>query len=129
MILAGVLLKLGGYGIVRFSVFIEIFTITFSSVILSVAILGGVLSSLICLRQTDCNSLVAYSSVSHMSLVLIAVALNSYYSLSAIIVIIFSHGLCSSGLFSLVGILYDRVSTRRIVLIRGIIRYAPLITL
>nr|UPX88234.1 NADH dehydrogenase subunit 4 [Scapholeberis mucronata] len=129
MILAGVLLKLGGYGIVRFSVFIEMFTMTFSSVILSVAILGGVLSSLICLRQTDCKSLVAYSSVSHMSLVLMAVALNSYYSLSAIIVIMFSHGLCSSGLFSLVGMLYDRVSTRSIVLIRGIISYAPLMTL
>lgn len=129
MILAGVLLKLGGYGFLRLLSFLENQLLTFSRMIMSVAIVGGFLSSLICIRQTDCKSLVAYSSVAHIGVVLMGLAINSYLSVLGSVIIIFAHGLCSSGLFRLVGILYDRLGTRRIFLIRGIISCTPLLTL
>jgi len=129
MILAGVLLKLGGYGIVRVLPYIEVSLSEFSSILISVALVGGAVASIICIRQTDCKSLVAYSSVAHMALVLLGVAINSSMGLAGVITIIISHGLCSSGLFSLVGIIYERLGTRRIILIRSLITLAPLSSL
>ena len=129
MILAGVLLKLGGYGIVRVLPYIELSLSEFSSILISVALVGGAVASIICVRQTDCKSLVAYSSVAHMALVLLGVTINSSIGLAGVITIIISHGLCSSGLFSLVGIIYERLGTRRIILIRSLITLAPLSSL
>lgn len=129
IILAGILLKLGGYGLIRILPFIEYRIIEFSSLLISIRLVGGVIASIICLRQTDCKSLVAYSSVAHIALVLAGITFNSYLGLSGAIVIIIAHGLCSSGLFSLVGIIYERISTRNIILIRSLIVVAPLITL
>jgi len=129
MILAGVLLKLGGYGIVRVLPYIEVSLSEFSSILISVALVGGAVASIICIRQTDCKSLVAYSSVAHMALVLLGVTINSSIGLAGVITIIISHGLCSSGLFSLVGIIYERLGTRRIILIRSLITLAPLSSL
>ena len=126
IILAGVLLKLGGYGLIRLISCLELELIKFSSILVSVGALGGLLASFICIRQTDCKSLVAYSSVAHMALVLLGIVINTYFSVTGAIIIIIAHGLCSSGLFSLVGIVYERLGTRRLVLIRGIISIAPL---
>jgi len=124
-----VLLKLGGYGLIRVSSYLESGLNEYRSLLVGVSLIGGVLSSLICIRQTDCKSLVAYSSVAHMALVLLGVIINTYLSISGAIIIIIAHGLCSSGLFRLVGIVYERLGTRRIVLIRGIITIAPLSSL
>lgn len=129
IILAGVLLKLGGYGFIRVAPLVEWPLAEFSSLLISLAIVGGVLASIICMRQTDCKSLVAYSSVAHMALVLVGVSLNSYLRVGGAIVIMIGHGLCSSGLFRLVGILYERLATRRIILVRGVVGGAPMITL
>lgn len=129
MILAGVLLKLGGYGFIRVSPFLEFSLLEFSSLLIRVSIVGGLLASFVCIRQTDCKSLVAYSSVAHMALVLLGVVINSYLRVAGALIIMISHGLCSSGLFRLVGILYERVGTRSLILIRGIISMAPLSTL
>ncbi len=129
IILAGVLLKLGGYGIIRVIPYVEVSLKEFSSLLVRVRLVGGMLASIICIRQTDCKSLVAYSSVAHMALVLLGVVINSSVGLAGVIVIIISHGLCSSGLFSLVGIIYERLGTRRIILIRGLITLTPLSTL
>jgi NADH-ubiquinone oxidoreductase chain 4 len=124
-----VLLKLGGYGLIRVSSYLESGLNEYRSLLVGVSLIGGVLSSLICIRQTDCKSLVAYSSVAHMALVFLGVIINTYLSISGAIIIIIAHGLCSSGLFRLVGIVYERLGTRRIVLIRGIITIAPLSSL
>lgn len=129
IILAGVLLKLGGYGVVRFLPLLELGLAKFRGIIIAVAVLGGLFSSLICIRQTDCKSLVAYSSVAHIGVVLIGLTINSQISVLGAVIIIFAHGLCSSGLFRLVGILYERLGTRRIFLIRGMISCTPLLTL
>nr|YP_009711873.1 NADH dehydrogenase subunit 4 [Daphnia laevis]QGA47450.1 NADH dehydrogenase subunit 4 [Daphnia laevis] len=126
MILAGVLLKLGGYGMIRVSSYLEGSLNEYASLLISISLIGGIISSLICIRQTDCKSLVAYSSVAHMALVLVGVVINTYLSVSGAIIIMVAHGLCSSGLFSLVGMVYERLGTRSILLIRGMITMAPL---
>jgi len=129
IILAGVLLKLGGYGLVRVFPFIELSSANFSRILVRIRLLGGIAASIICVRQTDCKSLVAYSSVAHIALVLLGVVVNTSVGLAGVITIIVAHGLCSSGLFSLVGIVYERLGTRRIILIRSLITLAPLSTL
>ncbi|YP_009133122.1 NADH dehydrogenase subunit 4 (mitochondrion) [Daphnia magna] len=129
MILAGVLLKLGGYGLIRFLPFVENSLSEFSVLLVSIGCVGGVMASIICMRQTDCKSLVAYSSIAHMALVVVGISLNSFISVAGAVIIMIAHGFCSSGLFSLVGMIYDRVSTRSIILIRGIISVGPSMTL
>jgi NADH-ubiquinone oxidoreductase chain 4 len=129
IILAGILLKLGGYGLIRILPFLQFDLFTYSSWLISLAILGGIVASFICIRQTDCKSLVAYSSIAHMALVIVGLCLNSFMALAGAIIIIIAHGLCSSGLFSLVGIIYERSGTRRLILLRRIITIIPLISL
>lgn len=129
IILAGILLKLGGYGLIRILPFLQFDLFTYSSWLISLAILGGIVASFICIRQTDCKSLVAYSSIAHMALVIVGLCLNSFMALVGAIIIIIAHGLCSSGLFSLVGIIYERSGTRRLILLRRIITIIPLISL
>lgn len=87
------------------------------------------MGSLICLRQTDVKSLVAYSSVAHMALVLLGIRTTRSLGLAGAIIIIVAHGLCSSGLFRLVGIVYERVSSRRMMVLRRGLRMAPLLSL
>lgn len=129
MILAGVLLKLGGYGLLRTSLFIERSFKIYSSWFVALSLVGGVAASLICIRQTDCKSLVAYSSVAHIALVLLGVFLTNNVGVAGAIIIIIAHGLCSSGLFALVGISYERSSTRRLILLRRSMRVAPVLAL
>lgn len=129
IILAGVLLKLGGYGLIRLFIFSEDNVIERFSWLRALAIFGAVLGSLICLRQTDVKSLVAYSSVAHIALVLLGLRLNSYIGVSGAFIIMVAHGLCSSGLFSLVGIVYERVASRSILILRRGLSVAPLLSL
>lgn len=129
MILAGVLLKLGGYGLLRVSLFLINYFRGGSHWLLGAARLGGIISSLICMRQTDIKSLVAYSSVAHMALVLIGIFLFRSVGEGGAIIIMIAHGLCSSGLFALVGMSYDRVGTRRILLVRSSLSIAPVLAL
>lgn len=128
MILAGVLLKLGAYGIIRVYSFIFFELKGFSLVFASITLVGGVISSLICLRQTDVKALVAYSSVAHISLVILGVTIDTKIALRGMIVVLIAHGLRSSGLFRLVGIIYTRTGTRRILLIRRSITLAPVLS-
>lgn len=127
MILAGVLLKLGGYGLLRILPLVQEPLKLFSSFLISLRIVGGIIASLICIRQTDCKSLVAYSSVAHIALVIIGLIVNSYFGWAGAVIIILAHGLCSSGLFALVGMVYERTGTRNLILLRRIIMCAPIL--
>jgi NADH-ubiquinone oxidoreductase chain 4 len=129
MILAGVLLKLGGYGILRVITFMYTELKENSSFLISVSLVGGLLASLVCLRQTDAKALVAYSSVAHMALVIVGLTIDTYVALGGAIIIIMAHGVCSSGLFALVGLVYSRLGTRRVSLLRRSIATMPLLTL
>ena len=129
MILAGVLLKLGGYGLIRlFSVFYQEI-LFFSSFLLTISLIGGVLACFICFRQVDRKSLIAYSSVAHIALVLTGLVIITTYGWWGCYTIILAHGICSSGLFCLVGLCYSRLGSRSIFIIRGMLMVSPLFTL
>nr|AJG02510.1 NADH dehydrogenase subunit 4 [Euplectus karstenii] len=125
MILAGVLLKLGGYGLIRvMSMFLNVgMKINYIFIILS--LMGGVVISLICLRQTDMKSLVAYSSIAHMGLVLSGILTMNYWGIIGSFIMMIAHGLCSSGLFCLVNISYERLLSRSLYLNKGLINLMP----
>ena len=125
IILAGVLLKLGGYGLIRvFSIIINI-SIKLNIFWIVLRLVGGFLVRLICLRQIDLKSLVAYSSVAHISLVIggLIVLLSWGWGFSYSLII--AHGLCSSGLFYLVNLTYERLGSRRLLINKGILRFIP----
>jgi len=84
---------------------------------------------LICLRQSDIKSLIAYSSVSHIGLVLGGIMTLNSWGLYGAFVIIISHGLCSSGLFCLANIAYERSGRRRLFLNKGLINLIPRLSL
>jgi NADH-ubiquinone oxidoreductase chain 4 len=129
IILAGILLKLGGYGLLRSFTYFFYDLQIFKPILASLSLVGGLLASFICIRQTDAKSLVAYSSVAHMALVILGLSLDTFFSVAGAIVIIVAHGLCSSGIFSLVGMVYSRLSRRRIILMRRSLRIAPVLGL
>lgn len=125
IILAGVLLKLGGYGLLRVFSLIIILNSFFNLFWVIFSLLGGVLVSLICLRQIDLKSLVAYSSVAHISLVIGGLILLSRWGWGFSYTLIIAHGLCSSGLFYLVNIFYERLRRRSLIINKGILNFFP----
>nr|UGS80199.1 NADH dehydrogenase subunit 4 [Dagualachesilla anchicayaensis] len=125
MILAGVLLKLGGYGLLRISLFLYKYSINYVLYFIMISLMGGVLISLNCLRQSDIKLLVAYSSVSHMGIMLGGALSFNVWGLSSTLLMMLSHGLCSSGLFFLINVYYERVGSRSLLLLKGMIHYLP----
>nr|UBD07327.1 NADH dehydrogenase subunit 4 [Synapturanus sp. MNHN-RA-2020.0087] len=117
MILAGTLLKLGGYGILRLANFLPMCLC--SSKILYIIIAGILVPTMLCLRQTDLKSLIAMSSVSHMNVVILASIINTPTSTSAALMLMITHGLTSSALFCLTNTMYERTHTRTMALLRG----------
>jgi NADH-ubiquinone oxidoreductase chain 4 len=92
-------------------------------------LVGGFLVSLICIRQTDLKSLIAYSTVAHMGIVIGGIITISYWGFCGSFTLIIGHGLCSSGLFCLVNISYERLSSRRLLISRGKLNLIPRISL
>jgi len=129
IILAGILLKLGGYGMLRIFPFIIKLCIEFNYLWIVIRIFGGIYISLICLRQIDLKSLIAYSSVAHIGLVLRGLITLIMWGLIGSFRLIIAHGLCSSGLFCLANINYERVMRRRILINKGILNFIPRISL
>nr|YP_009679973.1 NADH dehydrogenase subunit 4 [Serrognathus platymelus]QDH52468.1 NADH dehydrogenase subunit 4 [Serrognathus platymelus] len=129
MILAGVMLKLGGYGMMRLMQVMIPLAIKINSVFIVIGLVGGFFVSLICLRQGDIKSLIAYSSVAHMGLVLGGIMTLNYWGLSGSLVMMVAHGLCSSGLFCLANISYERLGSRSLYLNKGLINLMPSMSL
>lgn len=127
VLLAGILLKLGGYGFIRFSwnLFPDASNY-FAPIIIVLSSVAIIYASLSTCRQTDAKRLVAYSSVAHMGIVTIAIFSKSVEGIIAAILLMVAHGLISSGLFILVTNLYDRFHTRLIRYYRGITFSMPL---
>nr|YP_009104689.1 NADH dehydrogenase subunit 4 [Damithrax spinosissimus]AIT75856.1 NADH dehydrogenase subunit 4 [Damithrax spinosissimus] len=125
MILAGVLLKLGGYGLIRILSLFQSSNKELSWVFMSMGLIGGAMVSLMCLRQVDMKSLIAYSSVAHMGLVLCGVVTFSYWGFSGGVVVMVGHGLCSSGLFCLANIIYERLGSRSLLVSKGLLSFMP----
>lgn len=126
VILAGILLKLGGYGFLRFV--LPVFPEASSYYIPLVLTLGSVsvvYSSLTTLRQVDLKKIIAYSSVAHMSLGLIGLFSLNIQGLEGSILLMIGHGIVSSALFLIVGVLYDRFHTRLVRYYGGLTQVMP----
>lgn len=129
MILAGVLLKLGGYGLIRVFPFLLLIGLNFNFIFVSIRLVGGFLISLVCLRQIDIKALIAYSSVAHIGIVLGGLLTITYWGLRGSYALIIAHGLCSSGLFSLANITYERVGRRSLIINKGLLNFIPRLSL
>nr|QWB85633.1 NADH dehydrogenase subunit 4 [Neandra brunnea] len=129
MILAGVLLKLGGYGLLRLMKLFTLVGLKINIIFLVISLIGGIFVSLICLRQSDIKSLIAYSSVSHMGLVLAGIMTLSVWGFSGSLVMMIAHGLCSSGLFCLANITYERIGSRSLYFNKGMMNIIPSLSL
>nr|APD14857.1 NADH dehydrogenase subunit 4 [Anisolabididae sp. NS-2016] len=125
MILAGILLKLGGYGLMRLLKSMITLNLKFNFLWITISLIGGVVVSLLCLRQSDLKMLVAYSSVAHMSLGIIGILTMTYWGMLGSLILMIGHGLCSSCLFSLVNIIYERSGSRSLYLNQGFLNIMP----
>nr|YP_010499078.1 NADH dehydrogenase subunit 4 [Lamellomphalus manusensis]UWT52316.1 NADH dehydrogenase subunit 4 [Lamellomphalus manusensis] len=125
MILAGVLLKLGGYGMLRMMQFFFLVSVSMKDMLLSFSLWGGVITSMICLRQVDLKSLIAYSSIGHMSLMLAGALSLTSWGWSGALAMMLAHGLCSSALFYLASTTYEKSHTRSLVLSKGFLLLIP----
>jgi len=127
VILAGVLLKLGGYGFLRFSIpmFPEA-SVFFTPMIYVISVVAIIYVSLTTLRQVDLKKIIAYSSVAHMAFVTLGIFTFNLQAIEGSIFLMLSHGIVSSALFMCVGVLYDRHKTRIIKYYSGMIQVMPL---
>jgi len=126
VILAGILLKLGGYGFMRFS--LPMFpqaSHLFTPLIFALSVIAIVYTSLVAFRQTDFKKLIAYSSVAHMGFVTLGIFSGNLQGEHGAIFLMISHGLISGALFLCVGVVYDRMHTREIASYGGLVNRMP----
>ena len=127
VILAGVLLKIGGYGFLRFSIpMLPEATEFFTPLIYALSVVAIIYTSLVALMQEDMKKLIAYSSVAHMGFVTIGIFTFTTQGIEGGIMVMLSHGLVSAALFLIVGVVYDRMHTREIARYGGLVHRMPI---
>jgi NADH-quinone oxidoreductase subunit M len=126
VILAGILLKLGGYGFIRFSLpMFPLASSYFTPLIFTLSVIAVIYTSLVALAQIDMKKLVAYSSVAHMGLVTMGTFAVTSEAVQGAVIQMLSHGLVSAALFLCVGVLYDRLHTHELMRFGGLIERMP----
>nr|YP_010535267.1 NADH dehydrogenase subunit 4 [Megacopta cribriella]UYA97728.1 NADH dehydrogenase subunit 4 [Megacopta cribriella] len=129
MILAAVLLKLGGYGLYRIFNFMEEYLIFYNYLFIVVGLFSSFIIGLLCLYQVDMKSLIAYSSVAHMGLVICGIMTCNVYGFIGSFILILGHAFCSSALFCLSNIVYERTFSRSLYINKGMLSFMPGLTL
>ncbi|MEH6720853.1 MAG: NADH-quinone oxidoreductase subunit M [Aurantimonas endophytica] len=126
VILAGILLKLGGYGFLRFSLpMFPLASADFAPLVFTLSVVAIIYTSLVALVQTDIKKLIAYSSVAHMGFVTMGIFAANQQGVEGAIFQMLSHGLVSGALFLCVGVIYDRMHTREIAAYGGLVSRMP----
>ena len=126
VLLAAVLLKMAGYGFIRFSVgLFPVASTDFIPLIFTLSLIAIIYTSLVALMQDDMKKLIAYSSVAHMGFVTLGIFTFTHQGLEGSIFQMISHGLVSAALFLSVGVVYDRMKTREIKNFRGLVNIMP----
>jgi len=126
VILAGVLLKMGGYGLLRFSIpLFPVGSFVFMDFVFVLSIIAIIYTSFIAIAQEDIKKLIAYSSVAHMGFVTMGIFTFTDQGIQGGIFQMLSHGLISSALFLSVGVVYDRLHTREISVYGGVVKKMP----
>src|SRR5579872_743063 len=127
VILAGILLKMGGYGFLRFSLpMFPVATASFAPFVFVLSIAAIIYTSLVALAQEDMKKLIAYSSVAHMGFVTMGIFTFSRQGIDGGIFQMLSHGVVSGALFLCVGVIYDRMHTREIAAYGGLVNRMPM---
>ena len=129
IILAAILLKLGGYGLLRLIIIFILKSIELKNIIIRLSLLGSFYVGILCLIQVDIKIIVAYSSVVHINLIISSLFILFKLRFISRFLVIISHGLCSSGLFYIINIFYKRSSRRLILLNKGLRNFIPSIIL
>jgi len=124
MILAGVLLKLGGFGLIRF---IDLIALRGIFIVAPLFLFFMVFVTVVCCFQSDLKRIIAYSSVSHIIAIPLLFLWGRALSIKRLIMIMVFHGLCSPGLFLLVGVVRNWIKTRQLLIIGGLATTSPLI--
>ncbi len=127
VILAAILLKMGGYGFLRFSLpMMPSASVTFGPLVFALSIVAIVYTSLVALAQEDMKKLIAYSSVAHMGFVTMGIFTITHQGIEGGIYQMLSHGIVSGALFLCVGVVYDRMHTREIAAYGGLVNRMPM---
>nr|YP_010117218.1 NADH dehydrogenase subunit 4 [Ypthima baldus]QPM99441.1 NADH dehydrogenase subunit 4 [Ypthima baldus] len=129
MILAAIMLKLGGYGLMRVMIMLQKVGMKLNFIWIIISLIGGFYISLKCFCQIDMKSLIAYSSVCHMSIVIGGIMTMNYWGFLGSYILMISHGLCSSGMFCLSNINYERLSSRSLLMNKGMMNFMPSMSL
>uniref|UniRef100_A0AAU6QDW0 NADH-ubiquinone oxidoreductase chain 4 n=1 Tax=Typhlodromus pineus TaxID=3061201 RepID=A0AAU6QDW0_9ACAR len=119
MLLAGILLKLGSYGLIRLMNFVYIKNKKFLSLLLLISLAGSMFIGMTSLHQIDMKMMIAYSSISHMGLMLSSLMTLNNMSLSGVLALMLGHGFCSSSMFFMSNLFYERLKTRNLMMLKG----------
>ncbi|YP_009370130.1 NADH dehydrogenase subunit 4 (mitochondrion) [Macrosteles quadrilineatus] len=125
MILAALMLKIGGYGFIRVMYMYEYMLVKYSYIWFTFGIVGSLFISIICLIQGDIKCLVAYSSVAHMGMVLCGLMTMNTWGILGSYFLMIAHGFCSSGLFYICNLFYIRTMSRSFFINKGLINFMP----
>lgn len=125
ILLSGILLKMGSYGLIRAAEMLPVAVVALQGVLVVLALTGLIYGGLLAWRQSDLKAMIAYSSVSHMGVVLLGIATLNIAGLTGAVMQMVAHGLVAGALFLLIGLLYDRTHTRDITHYSSLVRITP----